>query len=1105
MAELLGTLTSILQLVDLALKARQYLKDFQNAPVEQRKMFTEIDQLQPLLKELQRLVSTSPPTNTLQQMTGPLDRFKTMMQNFTAKFELSDGRWSKLSKQLTWTLWNKKEAKEYLNEFESIKSLLDIWLSVHISDQQQHYQNILAMVADNAHRQNDAVEHKKILDWITPLNFFQRQADIFSVWQVGTGEWLLSDPQFKSWESGTEQVLWCRGIPGAGKTVLSSMVVNHLRVESLNDIGVACVYLNHKETEVQTPVNLLAALWKQLVIGKTLSSAVHALYQQHHERDTRPSLDEILNLLQSAMAQHSRTYFIVDALDEYPEDQRDVLLRYLSLLSRPTTSLMITSRPHVTLDPFLPNVQMMEIYATEDDILQYVDMHIQQSPRLFRHIKAHPELQEEICSKIINNVEGMFLLAKLHIESLATKNTIKAIRDALQHLPKDLNQTYDEAMERINRQNEDDTQLAKLALTWVAYAKRPLSVAELREALAIDPDASTLDVNDLLDINIVLSVSAGLIIVDETMSVVRLIHYTAQHYFDKIQTIKFPSAHTTIASRCLTYLSFSEFSHIQFKQSAWIPHETTETWVMEHPMIVYSQYVLLHAANSPGLDIYHQIENFLCKANSWRKFWFALEWGSPAPPWNYGDWPSLPSLLWFSAISNLIDMARYLLVHGMDAKSKTSALCAAAFYGHLEMVKLLVESGADPNVEGGMHGTALRSAAYNGSVPVVQHLIEHGADVNTRGKQHVTALHAAASAGEVSVVQLLIDKGAKVNAQSTKYGTALQAAALAGEQEVVQLLLTMGANVNAHGGEYGTALQAAVRKRNEPLIQFLIGIGANVNTQGGYYGTALQAASYMGYDLEVGLLIEMGAEVNAQGGGYGNALQAAAVIGHEPVVQLLIEKGAQVNAQGGYFGTALQAAAFRGHESIVQLLMMNGANVNAQGARYNTALQAASWCGCEPVVQLLIENAAEVNTQGGEYGTALQAGSCMGHEQVVKLLLEKGADVNAHGGKHGTALQAAAYWGQEQVVKFLIENGAHVNTQVQDTTALWKASMRGHESVVQLLIENGVDVNANGYYGTALQAASIWGHESVVHLLLANGADTGLDSEPPKRPKSVIL
>ncbi|KAJ6594728.1 hypothetical protein B0H19DRAFT_847969, partial [Mycena capillaripes] len=138
---------------------------------------------------------------------------------------------------------------------------------------------------------------------------------------------------------------------------------------------------------------------------------------------------------------------------------------------------------------------------------------------------------------------------------LSTKNTVKAVRDALNSLPKDLDRTYDEAMERIEHQNEDDRQLAHLVLTWVAYAVRPLLVNELREALAIEPEAKSVDPDNLLDVEIILSVCAGLVIVDEAMSVVRLVHYTTQEYMYTIQPRRFPQAHTEIASRIFAYLA----------------------------------------------------------------------------------------------------------------------------------------------------------------------------------------------------------------------------------------------------------------------------------------------------------------------------------------------------------------------------------------------------------------------------------------------------------------------------------------------------------------------------------------------------------------------
>ncbi|KAJ7755259.1 hypothetical protein B0H16DRAFT_732523 [Mycena metata] len=372
MAEILGVVTGALQLVETALKARDYVKDFRNAPAEQQKLFSEMTTLKSLLEEFQKRVGASDVTGTLQHMVVPLARFTTVMEKFTVKFGVADGRWSQLSKRLTWTLWNKTEAKEYIVEFESIKSLLNAWLAVGIWDAGQEHKKdhaaILSAVDNNAREQqdhNNAGKKKQIMDWITSLNFFQRQADIFSLWQPGTGQWLLSNPKFYKWESVPGQILWCRGIPGAGKTILSSLVIHHLRDQFRDgNIGVACIYLDHKETEAQTPVNLLAGLWKQLVVDKPLTIAVQELYRHHQQRDTSPVIDEVFSILQAAVAERSGVYFVIDALDEYPEHQRNILLRYLSRLQAPTISFLITSRPHVTLAPFFTEPQTLEILAT---------------------------------------------------------------------------------------------------------------------------------------------------------------------------------------------------------------------------------------------------------------------------------------------------------------------------------------------------------------------------------------------------------------------------------------------------------------------------------------------------------------------------------------------------------------------------------------------------------------------------------------------------------------------------------------------------------------------------------------------------------------------
>ncbi|KAJ7487831.1 hypothetical protein FB451DRAFT_1528549, partial [Mycena latifolia] len=721
MAETLGVITSTIQLVDAALKAREYLKDFLNAPQDQQQLFSEMDTLKPLLEELQKRVRAHPSRNNVQHMTGPLNQFKATMEDFTEKLKPTDGRLSRFSKQLAWTLWNKKEAKEYLQEFERVKILLNSWLILDIWDLSQHQQQdtnqilnsindavqeckqnhnqIFGIVNDVAQQVLNPTKHDELIEWFSPLNSFPRQAEIFSSRQSGTGEWLLEDDRFKAWKSSLGGTLWCRGMPGAGKTVLASLVVQHLRTQFQDgNIGVAWIYLNHKETEIQSPSNLLASLWRQLVFNRPIPPTIAALHTQHHEQRTRPTLDEIHTQLSFAVAERLKVYIIVDALDEYPEDRRAILLE--SLTKFPTVNLLLTSRPHIRI-PF-PDAQVLEIRATEDDIRCFVRKQLQGSVRLSKHIAARPEFQDEIENKLLRNVQGMFLLAKLHMDSLATKNTIRALRDALNNMPKDLRHTYDDAMDRIDRQSEDDRKVARLVLIWISNAKRPLSITELQQALAVEPGDTTFDNDNILDADIMLSACAGLVIIDQTDYVVRLVHYTAQEYLDSIQSTRFPQAQVDITATCLTCLSFDIFKNC----SQW------REWSMlrrKHPFFAYAaDYGLIHAHGQLELPLKNMILVsleccFLCP-DSWSESRLVFP----------------GTKLSIAAAFNLYEITKHLLAE--DKYGLDRALREASHFGALDTVGLLVDAGASL-------GTALLAASEHGYEKIVLLLIAKGADV----------------------------------------------------------------------------------------------------------------------------------------------------------------------------------------------------------------------------------------------------------------------------------------------------------------------------------------------------------------------------------------
>ncbi|KAJ6521490.1 hypothetical protein DFH09DRAFT_479143 [Mycena vulgaris] len=846
--DIIGVVASALQLVDALVKARDYIHGFRDAPEDQQAILRELISIKPLLQQLDKRIKNSGATSIgAKQLEQRMLDLNGLVKQLTTilKPVLSPGR--KTLKRIEWTLWGKNDAKEALTTIERFKTMC-IWESVSdLAEEQrtdnqsminsvQHgfknledaregerleHQDISKSVRDVARNQKryqdyqNSAERDKIIEWFSPLNLFLRQADIFSTRQPGTGEWFLQHELFKRWRSGEEQTIWCCGMPGAGKTVLASIVVDDLRVRAnleSQSTGVAALYLNHQETGSQSPSNLLAGLWRQLVFEKKISPSVHRLHEKHREPRTRPSLEDIHDVICSAVADYSKVFIIVDALDEYPERQRDILLYRLSSLGS-TVNLMLTSRPHITLNRSFRILETLEIRATEDDIRKHLDAEISRSSRLSKHIENRPNLREEIVSTIVRRSDGMFLLAKLHIDSLTTKHTVKAVRGALAHMPTDLNSTYDEVVERINRQTEDDKMLAWRTLSWVTNAKRPLRPSELQEALAVEPGTKELDPDNRLDMNTILSVCAGLVVINEADKRVRLIHYTMQTYFDGVQARDFPRGQTDITMSCITYLSFDIFSQA-------LDDALTLNLFRRNSLLDYAvEHCLVHARGRPEWDIRDSILSFLLNSYGWWKLW---NWKH-----SYDNRRKSAAPLWIAAAFQLDNICRHLLQGGFDGGA---ALHEAALAGLSDIVQILIDTGVHPDavrMDNKRRASALQAASTRGHTDTIRLLLDHGASTEFRGFGRLdTPLQIAARFGHKLAVCLLVLRGAHVNARPGPHGSALYAASTKNHYDIVRILLAHGADVQTRNEGLGTALSAASRKTHKAIYDLLIKHGA---------------------------------------------------------------------------------------------------------------------------------------------------------------------------------------------------------------------------------------------------------------------------------------
>jgi Cdc6-like AAA superfamily ATPase len=193
-------------------------------------------------------------------------------------------------------------------------------------------------------------ERQAILNWLTPADYAEQQSDFIKLRQAGTGEWLLNSTKFKTWVDNPKDTLFCPGIPGAGKTILTSIVVEELITRFQHDanITVAHLYCNFNRQNEQTYENLLASLLKQLTQGKpSLPESVKLLYAQYKSRNTRPSVDEISKTLQSVGAEYSQVFIVVDALDECKVNngcQRKLISYIFDLQTKYRVNFFATSR-----------------------------------------------------------------------------------------------------------------------------------------------------------------------------------------------------------------------------------------------------------------------------------------------------------------------------------------------------------------------------------------------------------------------------------------------------------------------------------------------------------------------------------------------------------------------------------------------------------------------------------------------------------------------------------------------------------------------------------------------------------------------------------------
>ena len=426
----------------------------------------------------------------------------------------------------------------------------------------------------NQHLQTEA--SRQLYHWLSPVEQQDKHNAILKMLYPGTGTWILNNLAFRDWFCETSGVLWVNAIPGAGKTVLASNVIEHLRATTQPGEGLAFFYFDYMDFERQS-------------VQSYLSSVVVALAQQNHEyfEAIRPRLENAhttgrtpsISMLEECLARSvkhlTKVYIVLDALDECANVEG--LMAHLATLSTDGTSnfkIFLTSRPNADIQDAFQDIIHSELTmdktVIQQDIETYVKGEVEEAVRKKRIKLRDAKLQDLIIHSLTSKADGMFQWVKCQLDQIRRLRTDKAIRQCLDCLPRGLNETYLQLLQRMTQYCEEDEILqTSRMMRWLVHSTRPLTVEELAQAIAVEAEQSTYDASAALtDPTDLLKLGYGLVVFSsDRQRSLRLSHFSIREFLTSDFCLeKMPGFYmgadrscAELASTCLTVLMFTDF------------------------------------------------------------------------------------------------------------------------------------------------------------------------------------------------------------------------------------------------------------------------------------------------------------------------------------------------------------------------------------------------------------------------------------------------------------------------------------------------------------------------------------------------------------------
>ncbi|KAI1196743.1 hypothetical protein F5X97DRAFT_202231 [Nemania serpens] len=414
---------------------------------------------------------------------------------------------------------------------------------------------------------------------------------------INSGKWIPDHPQFKEWADLTitrNSTLYLNGIPGSGKTILTSRVVDHLeQLKSYNsargghEFSVLYFYFNHMQPGKRTLTGLLLALLSQLIHQDDV------LLDQTYERclavdhQKVRSSDIICDLASEILKSQRLCFVVLDGLDECVgdasanpvEEQQQVIDWFEALtidsdLSESRTCksfvrLLISGQRNGVLEQRLslhPSIRLETVTAHTKDIELYAT---RRSAEIRQKFRISSEVERDLVNRVTSSAKGMFLYAKIVLSHLLSQVSMGHFKQelAVKNFPRGLNEAYERvAIRAFDNPIEPERDAAQTILGLVICAERPLMWKEIQSRFCINIDTATANA-DYQMLHSCKYLCGSLVEVEHSQisesehdDVVELVHHTAKLYLIHSGRLCILREEINMALFCARYLTSLPFT-----------------------------------------------------------------------------------------------------------------------------------------------------------------------------------------------------------------------------------------------------------------------------------------------------------------------------------------------------------------------------------------------------------------------------------------------------------------------------------------------------------------------------------------------------------------